>query len=62
MGLIAEAHEAWRGLMRVTRNFSIEHRRKVLPYQNPNDFESKACASSGCQTPREIELNRPECS
>jgi adenylate cyclase len=39
MGLIAEAREAWRGLMLVNPNYSIEHRRRVLPYKNPNDFE-----------------------
>jgi adenylate cyclase len=39
MGLIEDAHVAWRGLMRVNPNYSIEHRRKVLPYKNPDDFE-----------------------
>jgi adenylate cyclase len=39
MGMTAEAREAWRGLMSVNPNYSIEHRRKVLPYKNPDDFE-----------------------
>ena len=39
MGLLQEAREAWRGLMQVSPNFSIEQRRKVLPYENPDDFD-----------------------
>ena len=39
MGLIEEAREAWREVMRVNPSYSIEQRRKVLPYKNPNDFE-----------------------
>ncbi len=39
MGLIEEAREAWRELMRVNPDYSIEQRRKVLPYKNPEDFE-----------------------
>lgn len=39
MGLSEEAREAWRGLMLVNPNYSIEQRRKVLPYKNPDDFE-----------------------
>ena len=39
MGLIEEAREAWRELMRVNPDYSLEHRRKVLPYKNPDDFE-----------------------
>ena len=39
MGLLEEAREAWRELMRVNPAFSLEHRRKVLPYKNPADFE-----------------------
>src|SRR5271166_3951000 len=40
MGMVEEAREAWRGLMRVNPDYSLEHRRKVLPYKNPDDFES----------------------
>jgi adenylate cyclase len=39
MGLIEEAREAWRELLRVNPAYSLEHRRKVLPYKNPSDFE-----------------------
>ena len=39
MGMIDEAREAWRELLRVNPDFSIEQRRKVLPYKNPKDFE-----------------------
>jgi tetratricopeptide (TPR) repeat protein len=39
MGLIEEAREAWQEALRVNPDFSLEHRRKVLPYKNPEDFE-----------------------
>jgi tetratricopeptide (TPR) repeat protein len=39
MGLIDEAREAWRELMHVNPGYSIEQRRKVLPYKDPADFE-----------------------
>jgi adenylate cyclase len=39
MGQSDEAREAWRGLQGVNPNYSLEHRRKVLPYKNPEDFE-----------------------
>ena len=39
MCLIDEAREAWRELLRVNPKYSIEQRRKVLPYKNPEDFE-----------------------
>src|SRR5208337_428290 len=39
MGLIEEAREAWRELLCVNPEYSIEQRRKVLPYKNPDDFE-----------------------
>ena len=39
MGLVEEAREAWRELMRVNPDYSIEQRREVLPYKNPDDFE-----------------------
>ena len=39
MGLVAEAREAWRELLRVNPSYSVEQRRKVLPYKNPQDFE-----------------------
>jgi adenylate cyclase len=39
IGLIEEAREAWRDALRVNPGFSLEDRRKVLPYKNPDDFE-----------------------
>jgi adenylate cyclase len=39
MGLIEEAREAWREALRVNPAYSLEHRRKALPYKNPEDFE-----------------------
>jgi adenylate cyclase len=39
MGLIEEAREAWRELLRVNPAYSLEQRRNVLPYKNPSDFE-----------------------
>jgi adenylate cyclase len=38
-GLVDEAREVWRELLRVNPGYSIEQRRKVLPYKNPEDFE-----------------------
>ena len=34
-----EAREAWREALRISPDYSLEHRRKVLPYKNPDDFE-----------------------
>jgi adenylate cyclase len=42
MGLIEEAREAWREALRVNPAYSLEHRRKALPYKNPDDFERVA--------------------
>ncbi len=39
VGLIEEAREAWRSALRVNPAYSLEHRRNVLPYRNPDDFE-----------------------
>ena len=38
MGLIEEAREAWREALRVNPKYSLEQRRKALPYKNPDDF------------------------
>ncbi|HEY1453071.1 MAG TPA: adenylate/guanylate cyclase domain-containing protein [Roseiarcus sp.] len=38
-GMIEEAREAWREALRVNPKYSLEQRRKVLPYKNPEDFE-----------------------
>ena len=42
IGLIEEAREAWREALRVNPAYSLEHRRKALPYKNPDDFERVA--------------------
>ena len=39
MSMIEEAREAWREALRVNPTYSLEQRRKVLPYKNPDDFE-----------------------
>ena len=38
-GQFEEAREAWREALRVNPAYSLEHRRKVLPYKNPEDLE-----------------------
>jgi tetratricopeptide (TPR) repeat protein len=39
LGRIDEARAEWQELLRVNPDYSLEHRRKVLPYKNPADFE-----------------------
>jgi adenylate cyclase len=39
MGLTDDARAAWQEALRVNPAYSLEHRRKVLPYRNPEDFE-----------------------
>jgi adenylate cyclase len=39
MGRIDEARAEWREALRVNPDYSLEHRRKVLPYKDPDDFE-----------------------
>ena len=39
MGQFGEARKAWREALRVNPAYSLEYRRKVLPYKNPEDFE-----------------------
>ena len=39
LGRFDEAREAWREALRVSPDYSLEQRRKVLPYKNPADFE-----------------------
>jgi adenylate cyclase len=39
MGRLEEAREAWAGALRVNPDYSLERRRKVLPYKNPGDFD-----------------------
>jgi adenylate cyclase len=39
LGRNDEARKEWQELLRVNPNYSVEHRRKVLPYKTPSDFE-----------------------
>jgi adenylate cyclase len=39
IGLVDEARQEWQEALRVNPNYSLEQRRKVLPYKNPADFE-----------------------
>jgi adenylate cyclase len=39
LGRFDEARAAWQEVLRVNPEFSLEYRRKVLPYKNPEDFE-----------------------
>ncbi|WOS66009.1 adenylate/guanylate cyclase domain-containing protein [Sinorhizobium fredii] len=39
LGRFDEARAAWQEVFRVNPDYSLEYRRKVLPYKNPDDFE-----------------------
>jgi len=39
LGRFAEARAAWQEVLRVNPDYSLEYRRKVMPYKNPADFE-----------------------
>ena len=39
LGRLDEARAEWREVLRVNPDYSLEYRRKVLPYKNPADFE-----------------------
>ncbi|ARP68367.1 adenylate/guanylate cyclase domain-containing protein (plasmid) [Mesorhizobium sp. WSM1497] len=39
LGRFAEAQAAWQEVLRVNPDYSLEYRRKVLPYKNPGDFQ-----------------------
>jgi tetratricopeptide (TPR) repeat protein len=39
LGRVAESRAAFEELMRIAPDFSIERRRRVLPFKNPEDFE-----------------------
>jgi adenylate cyclase len=41
LGKIAESRAAWAELMRLAPDFSIERRRRVLPFRNPDVFERR---------------------
>ena len=42
LGRAAEGQKALAELMRVDPDFSVERRRRVLPFKNPDDFERRA--------------------
>ncbi|MCF6113584.1 adenylate/guanylate cyclase domain-containing protein [Mesorhizobium muleiense] len=39
LGRFDEARAAWQEVLRINPDYSLEYRRKVLPYNNPDDFE-----------------------
>jgi adenylate cyclase len=39
LGRTEEARAAWAEALRLNPDYSIEHRRKILPYKNPADFD-----------------------
>jgi adenylate cyclase len=39
MGNVEESRAEWAEVLRITPNYSLEHRRETLPYKNPADFE-----------------------
>ena len=39
LGRVAEARAEWREALRINPDYPIEHRRKIVPYKNPADFE-----------------------
>jgi len=41
LGRIEESRAAWAELMRITPDFSIERRRRILPFKNPEMFEHR---------------------
>ena len=41
LGRIAESRAAWAEVMRIAPDFSIERRRRILPFRNPDDFERR---------------------
>src|SRR5437773_4781459 len=39
LGRFDEARAEWQEVFRVNPDYSLDHRRDVLPYKNPHDFE-----------------------
>jgi adenylate cyclase len=39
LGRVQEGQAQWREVMRINPDYSLEHRRRVLPYKDPADFE-----------------------
>ena len=42
LGLIEQAREQWSEVLKVNPSYSLEHRRSVLPFKDPADFEKIA--------------------
>ena len=41
LGRFAESRAVWAEVMRIAPDFSIERRRRILPFRNPDDFERR---------------------
>ena len=41
LGRIAESRAAWAEVIRISPNFSLERQRRILPFNNPDDFERR---------------------
>jgi adenylate cyclase len=41
LGRVEESRRAWEQVMRIHPGFSVERRRQVLPFRNPEDFEHR---------------------
>ena len=41
LGRIEESRKAWTAALRIDPNYSIERRRRILPFRNPEDFERR---------------------
>ena len=41
LGRIAEGRAAWEQVLRLEPGYSIERQRRILPFRNPADFESR---------------------
>jgi len=39
LGNVEESRAEWAEALRINPDYSLEHRRKILPYRNPADFE-----------------------
>jgi len=39
MGNVEESRAQWLEALRINPNYSLEHRRRILPYKDPADFE-----------------------
>ncbi|MCZ6451123.1 MAG: hypothetical protein O6918_09735 [Deltaproteobacteria bacterium] len=39
LGRTKEARDEWAEVLRINPDYSLEHRRRVLPFKNPDDFD-----------------------